>query len=58
MHALHRSWFDDDNIKVSADGGKVRLTGTVASCSDRQMAGSTAWAGSDTTSVENDIRIS
>lgn len=57
MHALHRSWLDDDNIKVSADGGKVRLTGTVDSWSDRQMAGSTAWAASGTTSVENDIRI-
>ena len=57
MHALHRSWLDDDNIKVSADGGKVRLTGTVDSWRDRQMAGSTAWAASGTTSVENDIRI-
>ena len=57
MHALHRSWLDDDNIKVSADGGNVRLTGTVNSWSDRQMAGSTAWAASGTTSVDNDIRI-
>ena len=57
MRALHRSWFYDDNIKVSADGGKVRLTGTVDSWSDRQMAGSTAWAASGTTSVQNDIRI-
>jgi osmotically-inducible protein OsmY len=57
MHALHRSWYFDDNIKVSADGGKVRLTGTVDSWSDREMAASTAWAAPGTTAVENNIRI-
>ena len=57
MHALHRSRLFDDNIKVSADGGKVRLTGTVDSWSDREMAASTAWAAPGTTAVENDIRI-
>ncbi len=59
MHALHRSWFfDENNIKVSADGGKVRLSGTVDSWGDRQTAASTAWAAPGTTSVENDIRVS
>lgn len=57
MHALHRSWFFDDNIKVSADGGKVHLTGNVDSWSDRQTAASTAWAAPGTTSVVNDIHI-
>jgi osmotically-inducible protein OsmY len=58
-HALHRSWFfDENNIKVSAEGGKVRLTGTVDSWSDRQTAASTAWAAPGTTSVENDLRVS
>jgi osmotically-inducible protein OsmY len=57
MHALHRSWFFDDNIKVSADGGKVHLTGTVDTWFDRQTAASTAWAAPGTTSVVNDIRI-
>jgi osmotically-inducible protein OsmY len=57
MHALNRSWFFDDNITVSADGGKVRLTGTVDSWRDRQTAASTAWAAPGTTAVENDIRI-
>jgi osmotically-inducible protein OsmY len=58
MHALHRSWFfDDNNIKVSAEGGKVHLTGTADSWSDRQTAASTAWAAAGTTSVENDIRV-
>jgi osmotically-inducible protein OsmY len=59
MHALHRSWlFDEDTIKVSAQGGKVHLTGTVDSWFDRQTAASTAWAAAGTTSVQNDIRVS
>lgn len=57
MHALHRSWFFDDNIKVSAEGGKVHLTGSVDSWTDRQTAASTAWAAPGTTSVVNDIHI-
>jgi len=43
---------------VSADGGNVRLTGTVDSWADRQTASSTAWAAPGTTSVENNIRVS
>ncbi len=59
MHALHRSWFfNQDNVHVSAEGGKVRLTGTVDSWVDRQTAASTAWAAPGTTSVQNDIRVS
>jgi osmotically-inducible protein OsmY len=58
MHALHRSWFfDEGSVKVSADGGKIRLTGTVDSWIDRQTAASTAWAAPGTISVENDIRV-
>jgi osmotically-inducible protein OsmY len=57
--ALHRSWFfDSDNVKVSADGGKVRLSGTVESWHDREVAESTAWAAPGATSVENNIMIS
>jgi osmotically-inducible protein OsmY len=57
-HALHRSWFfDPTTIKVSAEGGKVRLTGTVSSPHDRQIAASTAWAAPGTTDVENDIVV-
>ena len=59
IHALHRSWFfDDNNIQVSADGGKVRLTGSVDSWMDRQTATATAWAAPGTTSVENNIQVS
>ncbi len=58
LHALHRSWFfDDNNINVSADGGRVHLTGTVDSWTDLQTAASTAWAAPGTTDVENDIRV-
>ena len=58
MHALHRSWFfDPQTIKVRAHGGNVRLSGTVQSWRDRQVAAETAWAAPGTTSVENDIVV-
>ena len=53
-HALHRSWLvDDETVTVHADGGCVRLTGSVRSPHDRQVA----WAAPGATSVENDIAI-
>jgi osmotically-inducible protein OsmY len=55
--ALHRSWFDPSNVKVTADGGKVKLSGTVHSWSERRMAGTTAWAAPGATVVENDLII-
>ena len=57
MHALHRNWFDPNNIRVHVDGGRVRLTGTVATPYDRQLAGATAWSAAGATSVENDIAV-
>src|ERR1700722_6607704 len=58
MHALHRSWFfDPKTVYVSAQGGKVRLTGTVHSWHDRQVAAATAWAAPGATAVENDSAI-
>ncbi len=58
MHALHRSWFFDPNtIKVSATGGDIRLTGTVSSWHDRQVAAQTAWAAPGATSVVNDLTV-
>jgi osmotically-inducible protein OsmY len=57
-HALHRSWFfDPQTINVSADGGKIRLTGTVESLHDRQVAAATAWSALGVTDVENDIVV-
>ena len=58
MHALNRSWLDDpDGLTVSIDGGKVRLTGSVKSPRDRDLAARIAWAALGTTAVKNDIRI-
>ncbi len=58
MHALHRSWFfDPKTINVSAEGGTVRLTGTVHSAHERQVAAATAWSAPGVTDVENDIMI-
>jgi len=57
-HALHRSWFFDPKmINVSANGGKIRLTGTVSSLHDRQVAAATAWTARGVTEVENDIAV-
>jgi osmotically-inducible protein OsmY len=56
--ALHRSWYYDPNtIKVSAQGGKIKLTGNVTSWNARDLAGTTAWSSPGATSVENDIRV-
>lgn len=56
-HALHRSWFEPEQVHVSAMGGKVKLTGTVGSWLERQTAGSTAWAAPGATTVENDLVV-
>lgn len=55
--ALHRAWFDPERITVTTNGGKVKLTGTVDSPSERWTAGSTAWGSPGATSVENDLII-
>jgi len=55
--ALHRAWLDESHVKVTAEGGKVTLTGRVDSWSDRKIAGATAWAAPGTTSVANDLMI-
>lgn len=57
-HALGRSWFfDPETIHVSAEGGKVKLTGTAHSPHDRILAGAIAWAAPGATSVKNDIVV-
>ena len=56
--AVGRSWFfDPATIKVTADGGRVKLTGTARSPGDRMLAAKTAWSAPGTTFVENDIRV-
>jgi osmotically-inducible protein OsmY len=58
MHALHRSWFFDPNpITVTANGGKVRLTGNVHSWHARQVAAETAWGAPGTVDVENLLAV-
>jgi osmotically-inducible protein OsmY len=57
-HALHRSWlFDSKTVNVSATGGHIRLTGTVRSPHERQVAATTAWAAPGATAVENELRV-
>jgi osmotically-inducible protein OsmY len=58
MAALDRSWFDPETIDVTADGGKVKLSGKVNSWYEREEAGSIAWAAPGTTTVENHISVS
>jgi osmotically-inducible protein OsmY len=55
--ALHRSWFEPAGISVTADGGKVTLTGHVKSWSERDRADSAAWAAPGATDVENRLVI-
>ena len=55
--ALHRSRFDPRTITVTADGGKVTLSGTVPTLSDRYIACQTAWKSSGATGVENNLIV-
>lgn len=58
IHALNRSWFfDPKSITVSVDGGVVRLTGTVHSPHEREVASATAWSAPGTIGVQNDIVV-
>jgi len=58
QHALHRSWFfDAEKVHVTAQGGSVKLTGTVGSWQEKRTASATAWAAAGATSVENDLVI-
>ena len=58
MRALHRTWFYDPNtIKVSAQGGKIKLTGQVTTWNARDLAGATAWSAPGATFVENEIAV-
>jgi len=57
-HALHRSYlYDPNKIKVTAEAGRIHLTGTVATWRDRQLATQIAWSGQGVTTVDNDIQI-
>jgi osmotically-inducible protein OsmY len=56
--ALHRSYFPDpEAITVTADGGKIRLTGNVHSWHARQIAAETAWGAPGAVDVENLLAV-
>jgi osmotically-inducible protein OsmY len=58
QHALNRSWFyGEENVHVTAQEGRITLTGTVGSWQERQTAASTAWAAPGATSVDNDLIV-
>lgn len=58
QRALHRSiFFQPERVHVSANEGRIKLTGTVDSWTERQTAGSTAWAAQGVTSVENNLIV-
>jgi osmotically-inducible protein OsmY len=57
-HALHRSWFfDPKEVTVTAEGGHIRLTGSVHSTYERSLAETTAWAAPGALSINNEIIV-
>ena len=48
----------NSGISVSADDGRVTLTGTVRSWNDRAVAGASTWATPGVNHVNNDIAVS
>jgi osmotically-inducible protein OsmY len=55
--ALDRSNFDRSSIDVTAEGGNVKLTGTVHSWYERDEASAAAWAAVGTMAVDNRIDV-
>jgi osmotically-inducible protein OsmY len=55
--AFDRWWFSPATITVTAQGGAVKLGGTVKSLHERDEASTIAWAAPGTTSVENHISV-
>jgi osmotically-inducible protein OsmY len=57
-HALHRSWVvDPTGITVNAHGGAIRLSGSVHSWPERQVAAEIARKAPGATAVTNDLVV-
>ena len=54
---IRSSFYDPNTIKVSAQDGKIKLTGHVTTWSARELAGAAAWSAPGATFVENDIAV-
>ena len=54
---LDRAWFDQANVNVTTEDGKVKLTGTVRSWYERDEADTAAWCAAGTTAVDNRIDV-
>jgi osmotically-inducible protein OsmY len=48
---------DAENIDVAASGGRVTLSGTARTWSQRQEAGTAAWNAPGVTDVQNDLEV-
>jgi osmotically-inducible protein OsmY len=54
---LRSSFYDPNTIEVSAQDGKIKLTGHVTTWNARELAGSVAWSAPGATFVENEIVV-